>query len=93
MNVTRIWIIASRILSDVVSVPGDDSPILKADTIEALRELVIQNAADLQDSGAIAIPSALDAGADALLATVKQSRCRGGNAERFSKPPLSNRNT
>lgn len=61
-------------------------PIPKADTIEALRELVIQNAADLQDSGAIAIPSALDAGADAtLLATANGLAAGGGNAEKVFK--------
>ncbi|MBK8972008.1 MAG: hypothetical protein IPM37_11765 [Hahellaceae bacterium] len=87
VNVTPESDLASRILSDVVVVPGEDSPpIPKADTIEALRELVIQNAADLQDSGAIAIPSALDAQADdTLLATANGLAAGGGNAEKVFK--------
>ncbi len=87
VNVNPESDLASRILADVVSVPGDAAPPLpRAETIEAMRELVVQNTADLVDDGAIALPSAVGAGAeDNLLAVANGLAAAGGNAEKVFK--------
>ncbi len=85
VNVSPETDLAAAILSDVVDVLGVDNPPLPpTEIIEATRELVVQNAADLADAGAIEIPSLVGTSADDnLLATANGLASNGGSAEKL----------
>ena len=87
VNVSPESDLAAKILSDVVSVPGEtEPPIPSAGTIEAMRELVIQNAGDLIDDGSIDIPTAVgSASDDVVVATANGVASNGGNSEKMFK--------
>lgn len=87
VNVSPESDLASKILADVVDVPGvEEPPIPSANTIEATRELVIQNSGDLIDDNAIEIPTAVGTSSDAsVLATANGLASNGGNAEKMFK--------
>ena len=86
VNVSPESDLAAKILSDVVSVPGDTAPpIPSADIIEATRELVIQDSGDLIDEGAIDIPTAVGASGDVVVATANGVASNGGNSEKMFK--------
>ncbi len=82
VNVTPESDLAAAILSDVVSVPGNDEPPLpSAASIDAMRELASGNAAELIDGGSIELPTAT-AGADELTTAMANGLASaGGSAE------------
>lgn len=87
VNVSPESNLAADMLSDVIDVPGVDNPPLPgAATIEALREQVVKDAADLVDDGAIALPSATGDNSSTLsLAMANGLAAAGGNAEQMMK--------
>ena len=87
VNVSPESDLAAKILSDVVAVPGEsEPPIPSSETIEAMRELVIQNAGDLIDDGSIDIPTAVgSAGDEVVVATANGVASNGGNSEKMFK--------
>lgn len=86
-NISPETDLAAKILSDVVAVPGVDNPPLPDNKIvEAVRELVLSEAATLTDDKAIIIPSATALGFDAnSLAAANGLAANGGNAEKLFK--------
>ncbi len=86
-NISPETDLAAKILSDVVDVPGVDNPPLPDNTmVEAVRELVLSEAATLTDDEAIIIPSATAPGFDAnSLAAANGLAANGGNAEKLFK--------
>ncbi len=87
VNISPETDLAAKILTDVVDVPGVDNPPLPSNTIiEATRELVLGEAAALENSNAIRIPSALEPEfADNSLAAANGVAANGGNIEKLFK--------
>jgi hypothetical protein len=78
--------LAARILSEVAEVPGEtDLATPSEDLIEAVRELVKEDAEALADDGSIAIPETVDAEESDVVASANGIAAAGGDAEKLYK--------
>lgn len=86
-NVSPETDLAAKILSDVVAVPGvTDAPLPSNKMVESVRELVLNEVADLKDDNAIKIPSATSTDFDDnSVAAANGLAANGGNAEKLFK--------
>lgn len=86
VNVNPETNLAAKILSDVAEVPGTtDLPTPSGAAIEAMRELVDEDASMLRGDGAINVPDATASGAADVLTSANGIASAGGDAEKLYK--------
>jgi len=86
VNVNPETNLAAKILTDVAEVPGtSDLPTPSGAAIEAMRQLVDEDAAMLRGDGAIEVPNATASGAADVLTSANGIASAGGDAEKLYK--------